>query len=352
MYVSGLPPDVTFEELEPIFRRAGVLKLDPETGDSKIRIYTLADGKKCKGDALVSYANPASVELAIKFLHEHELRPNCRLCVQQADFEEHEQKPKLSKAQLQELAASKKGGKDKAKDRAKYVAARNAQKEAVSWTDDVDDGSGRRIVVLKHMFSAQEAETEGPRFYIELANEIKEECEKIGQVAKVTPLERHKLGIVCVKFKASPDAEECIKVMDGRFFGGHTVKASFYDGRTDLRALGGVAPPAAVAPALAPAQPTAPPFARSGPDCGNAADSAEDAAPMELVVGPDLPAAEGPAASSEEVGATTCQPPLAEGDVLEGPDLGPPAGSEAYQDWLDNQSSESDDEEFRIHTEG
>eukprot|EP00932_Pfiesteria_piscicida_P000586 SRR837773.1057.p1 GENE.SRR837773.1057~~SRR837773.1057.p1 ORF type:complete len:149 (+),score=22.89 SRR837773.1057:123-569(+) len=59
VYVSGLPPDVTFEELEPIFKRAGVLKLDPETGESKIRIYMQEDGKTCKGDALVSYANPS-----------------------------------------------------------------------------------------------------------------------------------------------------------------------------------------------------------------------------------------------------------------------------------------------------
>jgi len=29
VYVSGLPPDVTMQELEPIFKRAGVIKLDP-----------------------------------------------------------------------------------------------------------------------------------------------------------------------------------------------------------------------------------------------------------------------------------------------------------------------------------
>merc|ERR1712087_198083 len=90
------------------------------------------------------------------------------------------------------------------------------------------------------MFSIEEAEREGPDFYPELAEEVREECEKIGRVAKVTPIERHKQGVVCVKFKSSAEAEECIKVMDGRFFAGRTIEASFYDGKTDLRVLGTV----------------------------------------------------------------------------------------------------------------
>ena len=64
-----------------------------------------------------------------------------------------------------------------------------------------------------------------------------EECSKIGTVMKVTPFERHKHGIVCVKFKSSEEAEECIRVMDGRYCNGRTIEASFYDGKTDLRAL-------------------------------------------------------------------------------------------------------------------
>lgn len=85
VYVSGLPPDVTLAEMEVVFKRAGVLKIDPETGGSKIRIYMTDDGKSCKGDALVTYANAASVELAVKYLHELALRPECVICVQQVD---------------------------------------------------------------------------------------------------------------------------------------------------------------------------------------------------------------------------------------------------------------------------
>lgn len=234
VYVSGLPPDVTFQELEPLFKRAGVLKLDVDTGSSKIRIYNGEDGK-CKGDALVTFANSASVELAVKHLNEHELRPGCRICVQQADFDDEKKDAKLSKDELKQLAASRKP------ERAKYLAAKNAMKEAVSWSGEMDDGSGRKIIILKHMFSFDEAAKEGKDFYEELTEEVKAECQKIGEVVRVTPLEHHRQGIVCVKFKTSCEAEECIRVMDGRYFDGRTVEASFYDGKTDLKLLGGMA---------------------------------------------------------------------------------------------------------------
>mmetsp|Transcript_2465 Transcript_2465/g.5333 ORF Transcript_2465/g.5333 Transcript_2465/m.5333 type:complete len:610 (-) Transcript_2465:64-1893(-) len=239
VYISGLPPDVTVSELTVLAKRAGVLKVDPDTGDSRVRVYTDDDGR-CKGDALVTYANVASVELAVNFLHEFEIRPNCRIAVQQADFEDV-QGPKMSKAELQAAAAAR--GCTKEKDRTRYMAAKNLEKEAVSWSGDTDDGTGRRTVVLKHMFTLEEAEKEGPGFYTELAQEIQEECTKIGEVVKVKPLERHKLGIVCVKFKTSGEAEECIRVMDGRFCSGRTVEASFHDGKTDLMAVGTVRPP-------------------------------------------------------------------------------------------------------------
>lgn len=310
VYVSGLPPDVTFQELEPVFKRAGVLKLDVDTGGSKIRIYNGEDGK-CKGDALVTFANSASVELAVKHLHEHELRPGCRICVQQADFDDEKKDAKLSKDELKELAASRKP------ERAKYLAAKNAMKEAVSWSGEMDDGSGRKIIILKHMFSFDEAAKEGKEFYEELIEEVKAECQKIGEVVRVTPLEHHKQGIVCVKFKTSCEAEECIRVMDGRYFDGRTVEASFYDGKTDLKLLGGLAE--ADAPAKTSAQPT--------------------------VVTPSCEAA-----PTDENQETTDVAPSVEPDVTH------PAGKQpeksedaAYKSMFEDQSSS--DEELMIRTE-
>merc|ERR1719188_1715129 len=147
------------------------------------------------------------------------------------------------------------------------------------------------------MFSLEEAEEEGPNFYTELAEEVREECEKVGQVAKVTPLERHKQGIVCVKFKNSSSAEECIQVMDGRYFAGRTVEASFYDGKTDLRVLGTAQ---AGLPGLLPGPPPAPPPASA------AAAAAEDEEPV-AAAAPG--AATAPAAAAAPVEAAAAAAP-------------------------------------------
>ena len=53
-----------------------------------------------RGDALITYANVSSVDLALEYLHEHDLRGN-RLCVQKAEFQEVEQK---TNEELTELA--------------------------------------------------------------------------------------------------------------------------------------------------------------------------------------------------------------------------------------------------------
>lgn len=367
IYVSGLPPDVTLQEVEPIFKKAGVLKVDPDTGGPKIRIYLTADGKTCKGDALVSYANSASVELAVKFLHEFELRPKTHICVQQADFEEHERDIRLSKVVLKELAATRRTDAD----RLKYLAAKNAQKEAVSWSGEMDDGTGRRIVVLKHLFSLQEAEREGPEFYAELADEVREECEKIGQVAKVTPMERHKQGIVCVKFKTSCEAEECIRVMDGRYFAGRAVEASFYDGCSDLRVLGNSKPAerppriAAVAAAVASAKARMNPTNADVPQLGLAGavstetmnvSRADTSSPArdEEAPGAHVASAQVSATAASELcvhsakDAATGKPTadLADEAALAGAALEPPrqSASKDWEEWLDNQSSGSDEE--------
>merc|ERR1712129_1225 len=198
-----------------------------------------------------------------------------------------------------------------------------------SWSGEMDDGSGRRIVVMKHLFSAEEAEQEGPDFYKELIDEVQEECEKIGQVGKVTPLERHKQGIVCVKFKSSSEAEECIRVMDGRYFAGRTVEAYFYDGKTDLRALGTCGNVVASAPTLAAMAPSITPTAPLPTQQPNT----ENTPGGEQQKTWDRP----PSAPMPTQKPITEQAPGAEQENI-------------YDQWLDEQSSDSDSE-TRICTE-
>ena len=56
---KGLPDDITHEELKTFFTKAGVIRLDLQTGTEKIKIYTDEKGR-AKGDALISYIRPES----------------------------------------------------------------------------------------------------------------------------------------------------------------------------------------------------------------------------------------------------------------------------------------------------
>lgn len=72
VFVSGLPPDTTAEELASRFGKFGVLMEDDE-GSPKIKLYA-DDNGSFSGEALVVYFMEDSVDLAIRMLDEAELR--------------------------------------------------------------------------------------------------------------------------------------------------------------------------------------------------------------------------------------------------------------------------------------
>jgi HIV Tat-specific factor 1 len=74
VYVSGLPLDVTKEELIPFMAKCGIIKKDPDSGEYKVRLYQDEQGRH-KGDALVIYLKRASVDIALTILDESEFRP-------------------------------------------------------------------------------------------------------------------------------------------------------------------------------------------------------------------------------------------------------------------------------------
>lgn len=81
VYVSGLPQDITIQELDEHFTRCGIVRLDPHTGEKRIKIYTEKDGGK-KGDALISYAREESLDLALEHLNESEIKPGYKIHVE------------------------------------------------------------------------------------------------------------------------------------------------------------------------------------------------------------------------------------------------------------------------------
>jgi HIV Tat-specific factor 1 len=72
-----------------------------------------------------------------------------------------------------------------------------------------------------------------PAFSDELESDIASECEKCGVLEKLTLFSSNPRGVAVVKFSTSFAAQECIRLMNGRFFGGSKLKAYFWDGVTN-----------------------------------------------------------------------------------------------------------------------
>lgn len=89
MYVTGLPADATVDEVAELFsRKCGVIAEEIDSGRPRIKLYTDADGQ-FKGDALIVFFKPQSVDMAIMLLDDTDFRfgimTEPRMRVQAAD---------------------------------------------------------------------------------------------------------------------------------------------------------------------------------------------------------------------------------------------------------------------------
>lgn len=173
VYVTGIPPDATVEELKTTFSKCGVIMEDLETGEPKIKIYRDENGVS-KGDALVSYFKEESVPLAVDLLDDAELRPgdsSTKMNVQKAVFKEKEPVEKKKSTT----------GKLKAKKKIQQLQRK---------FDWVEEEGGKKqekfskIVILKNMYTQEELDTD-PTLLLELKEDVREECEKLGEVTNV-----------------------------------------------------------------------------------------------------------------------------------------------------------------------
>jgi len=203
LYVEGLPLDITLEEFAEYFAKTGIIRKDAETGAVKVKLYKTPEGQ-LKGDGLVCYFKKESVDLALSILDGAEIRPGVPL--------------KLSKAKFVLKADAPKKRK-----RSKKVRPIDQSRELGL------DESSHRHVVIKHMFSPEEA-WEDPNFFKDLREDIGAECAKLGPVDKISIFEHNPEGVVVVKYKNGDGASKCIEVMNGRFFAGKQLEAEFYDG--------------------------------------------------------------------------------------------------------------------------
>jgi hypothetical protein len=240
VYITGLPPDTTFEEVAAFFGKAGILDLNPETQKPKIKLYTDAASGRCKGDASVCYARPESVGLAITLFDDAPFRPQISatddlLHVEPAKFQAHDRDPN-ARAQGQ--------GMNRAS-AAQRKVAKLAALQAVDWDEGEINGritggrKGLRIIVLKHVFDPALLPDDEDTFFSRLDQDLRARCEAYGAVEKITVFSSHPDGVVICKFAIPGAASEAIKDLNDKSWKkdgsrGPKVEAAFWDGVTDF----------------------------------------------------------------------------------------------------------------------
>lgn len=229
-------------------RKGGVIAEEIDSGNPRIRLYTDEQGN-FKGDALVVFFKPQSVEMAIMLLDDTDFRftssglSGGRIRVQPAESS--------YKKTNYDQASGEPGGGEKPKprserDRDRQKIIRRTQKldaKLADWDDDIppqyeqEKARTSKVVILKHMFTLAELE-EDPAALLEIKEDIREECDKLGEVTNVILYDLEPHGIVAVKFRKPESADACVKLMNGRAFDGRVVEARLSFGREKFKQSG------------------------------------------------------------------------------------------------------------------
>ena len=90
VYVTSIPLDADRNEIQQVFSKCGVIAEEIDSGGPRIKMYEDGQGQ-FKGEALVVYFRPESVNLAIQMLDDSDFRlgvegPMGKMRVQAADF--------------------------------------------------------------------------------------------------------------------------------------------------------------------------------------------------------------------------------------------------------------------------
>ncbi|KAG5177753.1 hypothetical protein JKP88DRAFT_202244 [Tribonema minus] len=191
VYVTGLPPTTTQAQLEQLFSAHGPIR--------RVKVY-MEDGDKdastrCKGDALVTYVKPSSVDTAVPRLNGHQVAPGFTIKVTQADF------------------SHKEGGRDS-----------GGRDEGGPALPEQCCAEQYPVVILHNVYTAEEVTENPDGFYSELEADMLGECARFGTVRCVVTLEGEYEGSVAITFADSAGARECAKTMHGRFFDGRQIE--------------------------------------------------------------------------------------------------------------------------------
>ncbi|CZR62080.1 related to cold sensitive U2 snRNA supressor [Phialocephala subalpina] len=238
VYVTGLPLDVTVEEVSEVFsRKCGVIAEEIDSGKPRIKLYTDSKGD-FKGDALIVFFKAPSVNMAITLLDDTEFRfgDSSKMRVQAADSS-------YKKVQHNDGEEDKDKERKKTTMKDKQKIIKKTQKldaRLADWSDDepstIMETSSRwdKVVILKHMFTLEEL-AEDSAAILDIKEDIREECSKLGEVTNVVLFDLEEEGVASVRFSNAEAAKACVGVMDGRSFAGQKVVAYISDGKEQFK---------------------------------------------------------------------------------------------------------------------
>ncbi|XP_023936293.1 HIV Tat-specific factor 1 [Bicyclus anynana] len=222
VYVSNLPLDLTEEELVNFMQKCGLVERDPTTQKMKIKMYMDKERNCFKGDALCTYIKIESVDLALKLLDGSDLKGN-KISVEKALFQlKGEYNPAL---------------KPKKKKKKELEKIKKMQQKLFDWRPEKFIGERskhERIVIVKNLFSPSDFDNE-VQLILDYQQDLREECNKCGEVRKVVIYDRHPEGVAQITMKEPEQADAVIQLINGRWFGKRQITAETWDGRTKYR---------------------------------------------------------------------------------------------------------------------
>jgi HIV Tat-specific factor 1 len=87
------------------------------------------------------------------------------------------------------------------------------------------------------MFTLDELE-EDAAASLDIKEDVREECEKFGQVTNVVLYDKEEDGVMTVRFSDARAANACVEVFDGRWFDKRQVVAYIADGKERFKKAG------------------------------------------------------------------------------------------------------------------
>ncbi|PVU91967.1 hypothetical protein BB561_004106 [Smittium simulii] len=206
VYVTGLPLDTDEEEVEQVFKKCGTIMPDILTGKPKIKLYR-DDNNALKGDALITFFKEPSVNIAVDILDDSNFRytESGKIKVQIAQFQ-----PKT----IDDKNIDDKNTKKQKLDPTIIKRTLAQLQKKLEWDEEGPAISEKynKVVVLVGMFTQEELKSD-ITLLIDLKEDIREECERVGTVLSIKIYEDSLDGLVTVKFSDQLGAQAAVKYL-------------------------------------------------------------------------------------------------------------------------------------------